>query len=348
MAGLDELLTFPMDEDIYEGTGGGNILDEPYILLQRDKQTAEQEQTVPLILTSDPKQQSVKSLKALSAANIDAINGLTALKLFMTPSDVPNELQQYIYNNQNIINQPYTSIQELIPKQILFICLCHQICFYSPMSFRKTFPEKFRSARNILNTRTLELDLFWGKLTNALGVTDIPLKSMLDEFSKSPSVIKTFLQEDTTKPENSLTDKLFGKTPVITLEMEQKFNELAKTFKPPQLDMLSKELNEQFRKSGKPFKNVLVELKELGIQLNIQNNPTVTHGGSTSRCARKRTTRRIFHNEDAKDKGCLRAKGTKARRGVSLKAKHQGLIFATKSQTTHRQTKRRKSNRCNK
>ena len=283
MTGLDELLTFPMDEDVYEGTGGGNILDEPYILLQRDKQTAEQEQTVPLILTSDPNQQSVKSLKTLSAANIDAINGLTALKLFMTPSDVPNELQQYIYNNQNIINQPYTSIQEIIPKQILFISLCHQICFYSPMSFRKTFPEKFRSARNILNTRTLQLDLFWDKLTNALGVTDVPLQSMLDLFSKTPAEIKNFIQETIPKPEDSSAVGPFGKAPpIITPEMEQAFNNIAKKYqyepfiKPGILS--PEETNiviQDFKNSGIPRLDTITYLIESAIWIIIRDLQTM-------------------------------------------------------------------------
>jgi hypothetical protein len=314
MAGLDELLTFPTDEDIYETVGGGGILDQQYLVLQRGQQTIDQEQTVPLILTKDkPQQPSVNSLKNLSANKIDAINGLTALKLLMTPSDIPNELQPFIYNGNNILNPPYTSIQELIPKQVFFICLCHQLCFYSPGSFSKTFPEKFRSARDILTTKKPILNLFWGDLMNTLGVTDISLQSILDLFTKPPSEIKNFLQETIPKAEDHSTVVLFGKAPVITPEMEKEFNELAKAFAPPQFDMLSKELNQQFLKSGKPFKNVLAELKEFGIQLNLQNKskpkPNTTYGGSKSRCARQRYARR---------------------------------------RPRTRQTRRRKSNRCNK
>ena len=100
-----EGLTFPMEEDVYEGIGGA--VSDPYIVMSENMQNAEWvkhvnslEATSPVILIkkqviplgSQPINQTLDSLKKFMETtktpvnNILAINGIAALKLIKNPS----------------------------------------------------------------------------------------------------------------------------------------------------------------------------------------------------------------------------------------------------------------------
>ena len=232
-----EGLTFPMEEDVYEGIGGA--VSDPYIVMSENMQNAEWvkhvnslEATSPVILIkkqviplgSQPINQTLDSLKKFMETtktpvnNILAINGIAALKLIKNPSDLPNELQPFIYVN----GPPYTNITELDPKQVLFICLCHQLVFLygdekGIESFNATFPVKFRLARiavqkSLQNPTDIEhmikkqsLEKFWAVATKTLAVTDAltTLDTMMNLFLQPPDKIYAAITDNTTSSTDS-------------------------------------------------------------------------------------------------------------------------------------------------
>ena len=232
-----EGLTFPMESDEYEGIGGA--VSDPYIVMSENMQNAKWvkhvnslEATTPVILIkkqvtplgSQPINQTLDSLKKFMETtktpvnNILAINGIAALKLIKNPSDLPNELQPFIYVNGPL----YTNITQLDPKQVLFICLCHQLVFLygdekGIESFNSTFPVKFRLARiavqkSLQNPTDIEhiikkqsLEKFWAVATKSLDVTDtlITLDTMMNLFLQPPDKIYAAITGNTASSTDS-------------------------------------------------------------------------------------------------------------------------------------------------
>jgi len=212
MDGLDELLKFPSGA-MY----GGGYQDDFYVFMQDLDEPPVQVHTEPVILTAKkPRKDRIPAISefygqaALANTDIIAINGPGALKILSNPSAVSKEINPFIF----LLTSPqrYDDINEIITKQIAFICLFHHLFFFAKRAkfpsfptFIDGFPDKFAALQSrlgqekdtkkeVFSVRIADLTNFWDNLKNEIGSNSKEtIFNMLELLSKTPKEIYDYL-----------------------------------------------------------------------------------------------------------------------------------------------------------
>jgi len=220
MDGLDELLKFPSGA-MY----GGGYQDDFYVFMQDLDEPPVQLHAEPVILTAKkPRKDRIPAITefygqaALANSDIIAINGPGACKILSNPKSVSKEINPFIF----LLTSPqrYDDINEIITKQIAFICLFHHLFFFAKRAkfpsfptFIDGFPDKFAALqgqlgkekdtkKEVFGVPIADLTTFWESLKGEIGSTSKEtIANMLELLSKTPKEIYDyFLTNDVTQP----------------------------------------------------------------------------------------------------------------------------------------------------
>ena len=220
MDGLDELLKFPSGA-MY----GGGYQDDFYVFMQDLDEPQVQLHAEPVILTAKkPRKDRIPAITefygqaALANSDIIAINGPGACKILSNPKSVSKEINPFIF----LLTSPqrYDDINEIVTKQIAFICLFHHLFFFAKRAkfpsfptFIDGFPDKFAALqgqlgkekdtkKEVFGVPIAELTTFWESLKGEIGSTSKEtIANMLELLSKTPKEIYDyFLSNDVIQP----------------------------------------------------------------------------------------------------------------------------------------------------
>ena len=220
MDGLDELLKFPSGA-MY----GGGYQDDFYVFMQDLDEPPVQLHAEPVILTAKkPRKDRIPAITefygqaALANSDIIAINGPGACKILSNPKSVSKEINPFIF----LLTSPqrYDDINEIITKQIAFICLFHHLFFFAKRAkfpsfptFIDGFPDKFAALqgqlgkekdtkKEVFGVPIADLTTFWESLKGEIGSTSKEtIANMLELLSKTPKEIYDyFLSNDVIQP----------------------------------------------------------------------------------------------------------------------------------------------------
>jgi len=223
MDGLDELLSFPsgIDQD-------GGAIDGAFIVLKRedvDKKKTDKTiniHTTPIIMT-DNAPSAVPEVAEISAFigstgvqpnYILAFNGEAVRKLLTNPNDRSKDINERLFMIRT--GQSYSGLDQLIIKQVAFLCFFHHLFFLAKLAnytsfptFADTFSDKFmaiqqkvgeqtKSKTEIFGIPTADIVSFWEDLKKALAFeTNNTVFTMLELISKSPEEIYNYFIDQT-------------------------------------------------------------------------------------------------------------------------------------------------------
>ena len=223
MDGLDELLSFPtaIDQD-------GGAIDGAFIVLKRedvDKKKTDKTiniHTTPIVMT-DNTPSAVPEVAEISAFigstgvqpnYILAFNGEAVRKLLTNPNDKSRDINERLFMIKT--GQSYSALDQLVIKQVAFLCFFHHLFFLAKLAnypsfptFTDSFSDKFiaiqqkvgeqtKSTEEIFGAPTADIVTFWEDLKKALSFdTKNTVFTMLELISKTPEEIYNYFIDQT-------------------------------------------------------------------------------------------------------------------------------------------------------
>jgi len=223
MDGLDELLSFPSGTD-----QDGGAIDGAFIVLKRedvDKKKTDKTiniHTTPIVMT-DNTPSAVPEVAEISAFigstgvqpnYILAFNGEAVRKLLTNPNDKSKDINERLFLIKT--GQSYSGLDQLIIKQVAFLCFFHHLFFLAKLAnypsfptFADSFSDKFtaiqqkvgeqtKSTTEIFGVPTADIVTFWEDLKKALSFdTKNTVFTMLELISKTPEEIYNYFIDTT-------------------------------------------------------------------------------------------------------------------------------------------------------
>jgi hypothetical protein len=232
MDGLDELLSFPSEQD-----GGGIDGDLNVVIFKDAKDKKVDIYTTPVIMTEKtPDAATIPALSefvgaeaSLAIGHIVAINGEAVRKVITNPKDARKEVKDFLFLLK--LGDTYQNVSDINTKQVAFICLFHQLFFLAKLAeyagfprFTDSFSDRFNAIQEKLKTEPKktetifgatfkDLSTFWDTLVKDISLEPkITFSAIIDVMLMDPVKLYDWFKDTTKGPLPTIAGSVSGNT----------------------------------------------------------------------------------------------------------------------------------------